>query len=1212
MANTGSGKSGRKSTKSSKSGAGARRSAAAEIERLTAEKEASDDKVFALTHRVATLEGRERDLNELIIGHRERIAALQAERDALGGQLESERRELAGLRDRERGLSDELTKLSERSAALQAERETLGRDLENEKGHSARFERRAGELDEQLAGARDRIAMLEGNREQLSEELEGANQRSAGLRAREAELEEEIAAHKDRIAVLSDELEAERRRVGELDQRNSELASQLSGHSERIAALEGGRDALHGELATARQQIAALHEREREVHDRSVTLHKQVARLEAEGEMLNRALREERTASSALQRQEVGVRPQLESARERIRALEAERGELVKTAERRERELEENVEAVQEKIARVKAHRDTLERTLAKEQRSQAALEAREAELASIRLRIGELETERDELAGRIGELEKERDELAGQLEGERQGLTEVRQREGALEKSLAEVREREDELQRSITESRNREDELQRSITESRNREAELRATVGGIREQVSTLEAQRNGLLAERDALAAERDRLTTRLDQLEGSRTYRIMRFTWRVRKRIRHPFQRQARPALAKPQKAAPKKPAQLEKPGAPAPPVPAAEAAAEKPKLKPMPTPAMRKPATPATPAAAEADAPKPEKAAEPQKVAEPEKVGVPEAAPQPTAAPMPQPPAAVTELDLERERWLAKAQAPPADVRQLRVAGVLDEMSAACFGPDCDLLRIDSEGWAEALEAHEPHLLLVESAWQGNNGSWQYMVASYTHPDYIGLPNLRSLIAWCRARDIPTVFWNKEDPVHFERFKEAAALFDYIFTSDANCIDRYAALEREGTGPISALQFAAQPRVHNPIGAPVERSTLPVFAGAYYRDRHIDRQESLQMLLDAAMPFGLEIYDRRFGHEDKAFGFPERFAERVKGALPYDEMIEAYKTHRVFLNVNSVHDSPTMFSRRVFELLSCGTAVVSTESVGVEQTLGDVVSIVETSNEATEALSKLQDDEYWRELTQRGRRRVLGEHTYRYRLAEVASTLGFNVAAYTGEKVAALALVDDVEQARRFRAVVGSISAQETRPAELLIGSHTSVAGDLQELQADGSEIRVRVVQQDPDSTRSQRYRELAALAASPWLAIIHPAHSYGEHHITDLVLTTRFVDADVIGNASFETTDGSGAVDRSLEHRFVDSVHPHSVLVRRDLIARRGWPDDVGGTGASLSDWFRQGTRIYSGDAGNFRADAALGLPGRAAAAGSERGPEG
>ena len=649
---------------------------------------------------------------------------------------------------------------------------------------------------------------------------------------------------------------------------------------------------------------------------------------------------------------------------------------------------------------------------------------------------------------------------------------------------------------------------------------------------------------------------------------------------------------------------------------------------EPPKPKPMPAPAMRKPSKPAPAAEAKSEATQPNAPREGPGAREGHRAPCCEAGagrraagfpsprrpPEPEKAPVPapQPAVVVDELDLERERWLAKAQAPPADVSKLRVAGVLDEMSAACFEPDCDLLRIDSDDWAEALETHEPHLLLVESTWQGNNGSWQYMVASYTHPDYIGLPNLKALIAACRERDIPTVFWNKEDPVHFERFKEAAALFDYVFTSDSNCIDRYAALEREGRGPISALQFAAQPLIHNPIGAPAERNPSPVFAGAYYRDRHIDRQTSLQMLLDAAMPFGLVIYDRRFGSEDKAFGFPERFTERVKGALAYDEMIDAYKDHKVFLNVNSVTDSPTMFSRRVFELLACGTAVVSTESVGVQRTLGDVVSMIDTPKEATNALTKLQDDDYWRELTQRGRRRVMGEHTYRHRLVELASTLGFNVTAYPGEEVAALALVDDVEQARRFRAVAASISAQDTRPAELLIGSHTSVVGDLQELQSDGSEIRVRVVQQDPEASRSQRYRELAALAASPWLAILHPAHTYGEHHLTDLVLTTRFADADVIGNASFETTDGAGAIDRSLEHRFVDSVHPHSVLVKRELVARRGWPDDIGGAGGSLSDWFRHGVRIYSGDSGNFEADAALGLPGRAAATGSERTPDG
>ena len=96
-----------------------------------------------------------------------------------------------------------------------------------------------------------------------------------------------------------------------------------------------------------------------------------------------------------------------------------------------------------------------------------------------------------------------------------------------------------------------------------------------------------------------------------------------------------------------------------------------------------------------------------------------------------------------------------------------------------------------------------------------------------------------------------------------------------------------------------------------------------------------------------------------------------------------------------------------------------------------------------------------------------------------------------------------------------------------------------------------------------------------------------------------------------MIGSASFETTRESGAVDRGLENRFVDSVHPHSVLVRRELVAGRGWPDDVAASGDTLGGWFREGVRIYSGEAGNFQADAALGLPGRAATAASERTQE-
>src|SRR5579884_348927 len=93
-----------------------------------------------------------------------------------------------------------------------------------------------------------------------------------------------------------------------------------------------------------------------------------------------------------------------------------------------------------------------------------------------------------------------------------------------------------------------------------------------------------------------------------------------------------------------------------------------------------------------------------------------------------------------------RRQWLAAASRPR--VGDLRVAAVLDEMSRACFAPECRLITFGVEDWAEALEREPPDLLLVESAWSGNGGAWQYFVGSHTHPHYKGLPQLRALIAW--------------------------------------------------------------------------------------------------------------------------------------------------------------------------------------------------------------------------------------------------------------------------------------------------------------------------------------------------------------------------------------------------------------------------------------------------------------------------------
>jgi hypothetical protein len=549
-------------------------------------------------------------------------------------------------------------------------------------------------------------------------------------------------------------------------------------------------------------------------------------------------------------------------------------------------------------------------------------------------------------------------------------------------------------------------------------------------------------------------------------------------------------------------------------------------------------------------------------------------------------------PAPARPLPLDAGWRLTASRVEP---RELRVAAVLDEMSHACFAPECQLAAVGRTTWREELEAQPPHLLFVESAWNGNGGAWQWAVGTYPSGPEVGLPSLRAMVAWCREHGIPTVFWNKEDPVHFERFSEAAALFDHAFTTDADRIADYEALGSEVLRTVEALPFAAQPRLHNPVGALGARDGRPAFAGTYYRTRHEDRRADLEMLLDVARPFGLAIYDRTRGTESDEFGFPDRFQPHIRGRLSYEETLAAYRRHSVFLNANSVVGSPTMCSRRIFELLACGTPVISTPARAVTALLGDAVTIVASPEEATAALDRLlHDDDHRRTISRRGRDAVLGRHTYADRLWTILTTAGFDLPERRHSDVTALAVASGAEA---FTRTVEAIGAQWLQPDEVLVGAPADAAVDeaLGALRRALPEVKVRLVHQEPGAGRSARTRELAMIASTPWVAPFAEGHAYHPAHLEALMACTGFGEAEVVGAEPAPTAGDAEA------HTFVAAVAPATAIARRDQVARWGWPEAAD----ELAAWFRRGARLYLAEGPGLAGEA-----GRAAEAPARRAP--
>ena len=483
---------------------------------------------------------------------------------------------------------------------------------------------------------------------------------------------------------------------------------------------------------------------------------------------------------------------------------------------------------------------------------------------------------------------------------------------------------------------------------------------------------------------------------------------------------------------------------------------------------------------------------------------------------------------------------------------RLPIGCIFDEFTSACFQPECRMITFRPDNWREILEREEPRAIFVESAWRGNEGSWQYRVAKYQRN--MG-DELLDLLNWAREKGIPSIFWNKEDPVHFDRFIEKASYFDHIFTSDADCIPSYR--EYLGHENVYSLPFAAQPLLHNPVLENSRKESV-CFAGTYYRDRHEQRREDMDHILKPALDYGLDIYDRQHGLTGKQaelFRFPDIYQSSIRGRLDYCDMVKAYKKYKVFLNVNSVKNSPTMFSRRVYEVLACGTPVISTYSKGIIDLLGeDTVFISESEKDTKKHIEYLLgDDEAWMKASVKGIRKVLGKHSYSKRLHFVLEQAGIKSPLNTKPMVTLLVKVSALTDLNRL---ADMLNAQSYRHFNVVAVSGSdlpkSLINKLKRLMVD---IKTDYVDLRDDKV----YEKVGLSSKAEFFAVIDADDHYGPEYLQDFILTIGYSDCGISGKHSyFGVTDCSGDLrlnSKGYDFHFVNSVPSATLFIRRGFL---------------------------------------------------------
>lgn len=290
----------------------------------------------------------------------------------------------------------------------------------------------------------------------------------------------------------------------------------------------------------------------------------------------------------------------------------------------------------------------------------------------------------------------------------------------------------------------------------------------------------------------------------------------------------------------------------------------------------------------------------------------------------------------------------------------------------------------------------KPDLLLVESAWQGHRNAWKYKIASY--PDVPKRNNhaLQRLVARAKDKGIPTVFWNKEDGVHFDRFIDSAKLFDHVFTVDETCIPKYKAVMGEDAS-VHSMMFAVQPKFHYFSGFNFKHHRAN-FVGSYSQHIHEQRRRWQNSLFQATADssLGLTIFDRNSDRKSTNYRYPSFDHVNVLPAVAYPETGQIYKDYLVSLNVNTIENSGTMFSRRLVEILACGGIAVTTPSLSVERYFDEYCHVVHDQAEMTELFARLKYGPSREDLdrAEAGARYVAEHHTWAQRLAFIAKVIG--------------------------------------------------------------------------------------------------------------------------------------------------------------------------------------------------------------------------
>jgi len=353
-------------------------------------------------------------------------------------------------------------------------------------------------------------------------------------------------------------------------------------------------------------------------------------------------------------------------------------------------------------------------------------------------------------------------------------------------------------------------------------------------------------------------------------------------------------------------------------------------------------------------------------------------------------------------------------------------------------------------------------------------------------------------------------YWNK-------------ALVDKNFTNEKskkifNIIKKCKELDHKN---VFLLPFGFNEFIFNPSNKKLKLDDI-FFAGGYYNYNHQNREKQLKYILPLIKNFNGTIYDRHENLNNERYFFPKEYQKYIKPTIPFVEMANIYKNYKLALNVNSISDSSSMLSRRVFEILACGVPIVSSSSKALDHYFKNIVYQINNKNEGEKIIRRLitKNNHEYKNIAHIGYRECMRKHTMSSRVTLINKIIGKE--NENADEWPLISIVLPSNRRHELKNIYKNLFCQNYPNIEILFGLTNFKNNDfdyLNSLRFKNSNIKkVEFLNIPENMSLGKKLNTLIKNAKGSYIAKMDDDDIYMKNYLWDLSLPFKFTNCDIVG----------------------------------------------------------------------------------------------